>query len=216
MLAIVIGVCFVQIFPNSKVLALDSNSPLFDQNQQTSASKEKVPTPLALPEEIPNPSPGIFSTLLRLLFALALTIGLVIATIWCLKIVWEKRGWNNQADEGKPVKVLTSTFLSPRKVIHLVEIGKRILVVGAGTDEMNCLDVITQPEEVEALRQAAQQGFPKVFRHVLQKHETAEQEEETQKIVEESTKVVGGYVEKLRKISQKKKTTSGLVDEEKF
>jgi flagellar biogenesis protein FliO len=214
---VVVGVCFFQVFPNLKVLALDSNSPLFEQNQQTSTSnKENVSTPLALPEETPSPSPWDFSTLVRLLFGLSLTIGLIVATIWILKFVWEKRGWNNQLDEGKPIKVLTSTYLSPRKVIHLVEVGKRILVIGAGTDEMNCLDVITQPEEVEALRQTAQQGFPKVFSRILQKHETIEQEEETQKIVEESRKVVGGYVDKLKKISQKKKTTIGSIDEEKL
>jgi len=212
---LVISVCFFVIFSYSKALALDSNSSFFDQNPQTAASKDKVSTPLALPEETPNPSPGIFSTFIRLLFALSLTIGLIFATVWCLKIVWEKRGWSNQIDEGKPIKVLASTFLAPRKIIHLVEIGKRVLVIGTGADEVNCLDVITQPEEIETLRQATQQGFPKVFSRILQKHEVVEQEAETKKILEESRQVVDGYVEKLKKISRKKKTSGEPKDEEK-
>lgn len=202
LVGLVLGACLFVSVPSS-VLALDSNSPLFQPDQQdknTTVDKAKPTAPLPLPEEAPNPSPGIFSTLVRLLFALGLTIGLIFATVWGLKIIWEKKGWNALGDENKPIRVLTSAFLAPRKTIHLVEIGKRILVVGVGNDEVSCLDVITNPEEVELLRNSTQQGFPKVFNRALQKQEMVHQEAETQRIVEESNQLVGGYVEKLKKI----------------
>jgi len=208
LLGLVLGVClFMSI--SSPVLALDSNSPLFQQDKNTTDDKAASSAPLALPQETPNPSPGIFSTLIRLLLALGLTIGLIIATVWGLKLVWEKKGWNAIGEGNKPIRILTSAFLAPRKTIHLVEIGKRILVVGVGNDEVSCLDVITNPDEVELLRNSTQQGFPKVFNRVLQKHEVVQQEAETQKIVEESNELVGGYVEKLKKISRHKKNNSG-------
>lgn len=194
-------------------MALDSNSPLFDQTPVASAGVSSVRQPMALPEESPNPSPGLFSTLARLIFALAVTLGLIVLTIWGLKWVWEKKGWNQWAEEGKVIRVLASTYLSPRKTIHLVEVGKRILVVGVGGDEMTCLDVIREPEEVEALRGTAQQGFPKIFNRVVQRHDAADQQAETKRIFEESSKAVGGYVAKLK--NMKKKGTSEPMDGDK-
>lgn len=183
---------------------MEPNSPLFDQSTPSAAST--VSQPLALPEESPNPSPGFFSTLVRLLLALAITIGLIFVTVWGLKIIWEKRGWNNVVDEGKPVRILTSTYLAPRKTIHLVEVANRILVLGVGNEEVNCLEVIREPAEVESLREATQPGFHKIFTRITQKHETAQKEVETQKIIEESSRLVGGYLEKLKKITKDKKT----------
>ena len=110
-LLLTLGVCFFCLGGASRAHALDSSSPLFDQGKPAPAEKDKSTQPLALPEETPNPSPGIFSTFLKLVLALALTCGLVFATVWGLKLVWENRGWNSLAEEGKPVKVLTSTYL---------------------------------------------------------------------------------------------------------
>src|SRR5205823_5331151 len=109
LLGLVLGVWLFQPFFASKALAVDSNSPLFEKKQNDYADKEKTAEPLALPEETPNPSPGLFSTLLRIFFALALIIGLIVVTVWGVKFVWGKQGWNNLGEQGKPIKVLTST-----------------------------------------------------------------------------------------------------------
>lgn len=210
--SLLLGVCLFGIWA-PKALALDSDSPLFDQTPVASAGVSTTRQPMALPEESPNPSPGLFSTLARLVFALAVTLGLIVLTVWGLKWVWEKKGWNQWAEEGKTIRILASTYISPRKTIHLVEVGKRILVVGAGGDEMTCLDIIREPEEVEALRGATQQGFPKIFNRVVQRHETADHQAETKRILEESSKAVGDYVAKLKNI--KKKDASEPVDGEK-
>jgi flagellar biogenesis protein FliO len=206
MLGLILGVWFFQPFFTTKVLALDSNSPLFEKNQGNAVDvdKDKSAPPLALPEETPNPSPGLFSTLVRVIFALTIIVGLIVITVWGVKLVWEKQGWNHLSEPGKPIKILSTTYLGPQKSIQLVEIGKRLLVVGVGKEEVNCLDVISQPEEVEALKQATQQGFPKIFSRIVQKHETVQQEADTHKIIAESNELVGGYVAKLKKISKKK------------
>jgi len=172
------------------------------------SEKDKISQPLALPEETPNPSPSFLSTLARVFLALAIIVGLIILTVWGVKYIWDRQGWNTLGEQTKPIKILTTTYLAPRKALHLIEVGKRLLVVGVGNDEINCLDVITEPGEVEFLRQATQQGFPKVFSRVLQKTESAQNEVETKKIIEESNQLVGVYVEKLKKISKKKKGES--------
>jgi flagellar biogenesis protein FliO len=202
---IISGVCLFQCFGVTPAFALEPNSSLFDQSQPSDVGKGNAAQPLALQEESTTPPPGVWDTFFRLLFSLGLTIGLIIAVIWGLKLAREKWGWNNRAEEGKPVRVLTSTYLAPRKVIYLVEIGKRILVVGSGNDEICCLDVIDNPDEVELLRQSTQQKFARIMSQIQKQHETIGQVAETKKIIEEGNQIVDGYVEKLKNISNRKK-----------
>ena len=196
-LSFLLGVCFFQAIP--KAFALEPNSPLF---QQTPGSS-KTSQPLALPEEKPEPLPSFFSVFARIILALAIIIALIYLTVWGLKVVWEKRGWNKTAEEGKLIRVLTSTYLAPRKTIHLVEVGKRILVVGVGNEEIHCLDVITSQEEVESLKQGAAGAFPDLLQKFLHRQEAPRGEEETKKIIEEGKEALGGYVEKLKKMSKR-------------
>ena len=200
----ILGVCLtLSLFPGN-ASAIDPASSLFDNHQANSSDKDKPSQPLALPEETPNPSPSVFSILARIFLSLVFIGGLIFLTVWGVKWVWERQGWNNPAEQGKPIKVLSSTFLAPRKSIHLVEIGKRMLVVGVGTDELNCLDVITEPDEIEDLRRITQDGFPRLFARAINRNESIQNKAETKKIIEESNQVVGGYLDKLKKISKKK------------
>jgi flagellar biogenesis protein FliO len=206
---IISGVCLFQCFGITPAFALEPNSALFDQSQPSAAGKGNVAQPLALQEETTTPPPGVWDTFFRLVFSLGLTIGLIVAVIWCLKLVREKWGWNIRTEEGKPVRVLTSTYLSSRKAIYLVEVGKRILVVGSGNNEICCLDVIDEPDEVELLRQSTQQNFARIISRIQKQHETVEKVAETKKIIEEGNQIVDGYVEKLKNISNRKKPDEG-------
>jgi flagellar biogenesis protein FliO len=201
-----LGLCAFYFANASRALAIESTSPLFQQNQPgVNSQQEKPGQPMALPEETPNPSPGIFATFIRLILALALTVGLILVTVWGLKIVWEKRGLTNNADEAKPIKVLTSTYLAPRKAIHLVEVGSRILVLGVGNDEITRLDVITDPAEVESIRQSTQTGFPNILDRLMHREVVEKTDAETQQMIAESNETVGGYVEKLKRAGRKRK-----------
>ncbi len=204
-LGLVLGICYFLPGASFVQAQVDEKSTLFQQGPSTSFHSAPVSQPMALPEEASTPSPGLFSAFARLVLALAVTIGLIVVTVWGLKWIWERRGLGQWAEEGKAIRVLASAFLSPRKSIYLVEVGKRILVVGVGGEEMTCLDVIREEGEVEALRGATQQGFPGVFNRVMQNHQTADTEAEAKRILEESNQAVGGYVAQLR--NMKKKST---------
>jgi len=208
-----LSLCVLFFINNSHVFA-DDLSPIYQEAQTgVNAQAEKQAQPLALPEESANPSPGIFSTFIRLVLALALTVGLIFVTVWGLKIVWEKRGLTNNVDENKPIKILTSTYLAPRKTIHLVEVGNRILVLGVGSDEITRLDVINDPAEVASIRQLTQAGFPNILERLIQREVTVKTDEETRQMIAEGNEAVGGYVEKLKRASRKKKEEEANSDE---
>lgn len=195
----------------SRAFAIESTSPLFQENQTGSSSQQaNQGQPLALPETSSSPTPGVFSTFIRLVLAIGLTVGLIYATIWGLKIVWEKRGLTNNADETKPIKVLTSTYLAPRKAIHLVEVGNRILVLGVGNDEITRLDVIVDPTEVQLIRQSTQMGFPNILERLIKREAVEKIDEETQQMIAESNEAVSDYVGKLKKTKHKRKEENDI------
>ena len=184
--------------------AIDSNSALFNSGTNPSSSSA-AGQPLDLPDATPNPAPGFSSIIFRLLAALVVTVALIYLTVWGLKFIWEKRGWTSAVDEGKPIRILASSYLAPRKTVQLVEVGNRVLVVGVGHEEVNCLDVITDPEEVKALKLAARQGFSEIFQRTVRQQDGSTPESDAQKFFEESRQMVGGYLEKLKKISKNPK-----------
>jgi flagellar biogenesis protein FliO len=189
---------------NQCVWAIDSNSALFSQNSPQSSSVTS-PQALALPEATPNPAPSFFSILARLLLALGVTVGLIYVTIWGLKLIWEKQGWNVKVDEGKPIRVLNSMHLGPRKTVQVIEIGKRLLVLGVGHEEVNCLTVITEPDEIDSIKQASQTAFPHLLQRVVRKQEGATTDSAPENIFVESRQVMDGYLNKLKTISKRKK-----------
>jgi flagellar protein FliO/FliZ len=184
--------------------AIDASSPLFSQNSQPSSVDSPSQT-VALPEATPNPAPSFFSIFFRLLVALGITVGLIYATVWGLKLIWEKQGWNVKVDEGKPIRVLNSMHLGPRKTIQVVEVGKRLLVLGVGHEEVNCLSVITEPDEIETIKQASQTAFPNLLQRVVRKQEGVTPDSAPEKVFEESRQLIDGYLDKLKTISKRKK-----------
>jgi flagellar biogenesis protein FliO len=197
---------------------VDSNSALFQQGTASTsgASKNAVDAsnavaPLALPEEKPQPAPGLWFILFKMLAALFLTIGLIVLCVWGLKVFWGKQGWESKQSSDRPLKVLASAHLAPRKQVHLIEVGKRILVVGSGRDEVTSLGVIQDPEEMEMIRQSAraETGFTDVLRRAWSRQESGKTREEASRLAEEGREAIGGWVDKLRDLSKKSKSGPG-------
>ncbi|MGH7739223.1 MAG: FliO/MopB family protein [bacterium] len=180
--------------------AIDSDSSLFSPSATSSTAQT-----LALPTATPSPAPGFFSILLRLVFALAITIGLIYLTVLGLKMIWDKQAWNVKVDDGKPIRVLSSLHLGPRKSLQVVEIGKKLLVLGVGHEEIHCLSEITEPEEIEIIKQAGMRTFPNLLQRVVRKQEGVAGEPAPEKFFEESRQVLGGYLDKLKAVSKRKK-----------
>jgi flagellar protein FliO/FliZ len=202
-----LGLCFLYFGKTSCVFAdVTADSPIYQQDPAgVNTPSEKAGQPLALPDTVDNSSPSVFSTFFHIILNLGLIIGFIFITVWCLKMVWEKRGITNNVDETKPIKILTSTYLAPRKAIHLVEVGNRILVLGVGNDEITRLDVITDPAEMEMIRQSTQAGFSNILERLIHREVAEKTDADTQQMIVESNATVSGYVEKLKRTSGKRK-----------
>jgi flagellar biogenesis protein FliO len=54
--------------------------------------------------------------------------------------------------EGKPIKVLSTGFLAPRKSIALVEVAGDVLVIGISNDQISLLGNVQDPERIEQIK----------------------------------------------------------------
>lgn len=207
-----LGVCLL-VGALTQARAVDEQSGIFQDQPGKVSTPGSQSAPLALPEEPQSPSPGIFSTLLRLVLALGVTIGLAVLTIWGLKWVWENKGLAQAGEEGKPIRVFHTTYLAPRISIQLVEIGSKVLVLGVGHEEIRCLDVIKDPGEIADLKENAPTAFPQTLQKILKHKEAREKGERAQVAIRESHEAVGEYVQKLKSLKKKKNSSDSPMGE---
>lgn len=87
--------------------------------------------------------------------ALALVIGL----IFCAKCILRRLGAGRSTRGGASIiEVLTRTSVSARHSVILLRVGSRLLLVAAGSDGMNTLTEIDDPEQVSELLGAVERA----------------------------------------------------------
>lgn len=99
---------------------------------QDSAPAAPTPTPTsALPE--------LGASLLQMLFGLAAVIVILLACLWLLRRVAAPRS-------GQHLSVLGATAVGPRERVVLVEVGKRVLVLGVAPGRVSRLHDLDRDE----------------------------------------------------------------------
>ena len=92
----------------------------------------------------------LFSASLKM----ASMLGLVLGLIFVVFHLFKKFGLKNSVfgGEGKPIKVLSTGFLAPRKSIALVEVAGDILVIGISNDQISLLSNVQDPGRIEKIK----------------------------------------------------------------
>ncbi|THF64448.1 flagellar biosynthetic protein FliO [Pseudothauera rhizosphaerae] len=75
-----------------------------------------------------------------MLFGLVVVIAILLATLWALKRLSGPRGAVGQ------LRVLGATSVGPRERVVLVELGKKVLVLGVGQGNVRTLHVMEADE----------------------------------------------------------------------
>jgi len=102
-------------------------------------------------EEKEGNSVGLVSSGLRMLTTLSLVLGLIFLLFFGFKKYVLK---NTAFGGGKLVKVLSTSFIAPKKNIALVEIAGEILVLGVSDQNISLLTNIREPRRVEEIKSA--------------------------------------------------------------
>jgi len=84
----------------------------------------------------------------RVLTALAVVVGLIFVLRWAARAIFKLPGSRGSI---RGVRVLGRTVISPKQQVMLLQVGRRIVVVGDCAGQMHPLAEITEPDEVASL-----------------------------------------------------------------
>ncbi len=85
----------------------------------------------------------------KMLTTLAFVVGLMFLLFYVFKKLVAKQGMFGTAD--KPIRVLSTGFLGPKKSIAMVEVAGRVLILGVANDQITLLSSLEDEDEVARL-----------------------------------------------------------------
>ncbi len=93
-----------------------------------------------------------FASLVKMISALAVVLGVMLAGLWAIRKFMHKTG--AKADEGRMIRVLSTRYLGPKSSILLLDVLGSVIVVGVTGTRMTLLTTITDEDALERLRSA--------------------------------------------------------------
>ncbi len=105
------------------------------------------PTASTRPAGTMKATPGGFDTT-RVVLSLAIVLGLIFVLRWLSQRLFGK---TVAGRASRAVQVLSRNVISPKQQLLVVQVGRRLVVVGDSGQQMNPLCEITDPDEITAL-----------------------------------------------------------------
>lgn len=93
---------------------------------------------------------SLVSSFLKMIFALAIVLGVLIGVMYFVKMFMQQTG--SAPDDQALINVISSRYLGPKNRIILVEIIDKIVVVGISNQQMTTLACIDDPLAREKIR----------------------------------------------------------------
>lgn len=119
--------------PASTAATTSSTTPKSSTTRATTVAADD-PENQPIPEGSGGPvsvSGGMGGTLMRLIFGLALVVGLIFAVWHVLRRVQRSRYPSVEPDVSGLIGVVATTPLGPNRALHLVRVGEEVVLVGA-------------------------------------------------------------------------------------
>ncbi len=93
---------------------------------------------------------SMVSAFLKMIFALAIVLGLLIGVMYFIKIFMQRTG--PVGDSSSLINILSSKYLGPKSSIILVEVMEQVIVVGVSGQQMTPLARIDDPLTIAKMK----------------------------------------------------------------
>ncbi len=93
---------------------------------------------------------SLISSFLKMIFALAIVLGLLIGVMYFVKMFMQQKGV--VSDNSALINVISSKYLGPKSRIVLVEVLDQLLVVGIADQQMTTLACIDDPLAITKIK----------------------------------------------------------------
>jgi flagellar biosynthetic protein FliO len=91
-----------------------------------------------------------FSSLLKMVSALAVVLGIMIGAMFFLRKFIKGTGTN--LDDGNYIKIISTRYIGPKCSIMLMDVLNSIVVVGIANNQITMLTTISDPKSLELLK----------------------------------------------------------------
>ncbi|MBE9546727.1 MAG: flagellar biosynthetic protein FliO [Proteobacteria bacterium] len=92
----------------------------------------------------------LFPALLKMISALAVVLGVMLAAMYFFRKIMSKTGAGG--GDGEFIKVISNRYLGPKSSIMLVDVLGSIIVIGISNNQMSMLTTISDPQSLERLK----------------------------------------------------------------
>ena len=92
-----------------------------------------------------------FSSLVTMVSALAVVLGIMIAAVYFLKKFI--KGGGTGIDDGKFIKIISTRYIGPKCSIMLMDVLSNIIVVGIANNQITMLATIADPKLLAHLKE---------------------------------------------------------------
>ncbi|ABC77213.1 flagellar biosynthetic protein FliO [Syntrophus aciditrophicus] len=93
---------------------------------------------------------SFFPSLLKMLFALAIVLGMMIGAMYFIKRILHST--TPEIDRGALIRIVASRYLGPKNSIMVVDVAGQIIVIGLSNQQMTVLKTISDKEALERMR----------------------------------------------------------------
>ena len=90
------------------------------------------------------------ASLVKMISALAVVLGVMLASLWAVRKFMKKTGTG--VDDEQKIRVLSTRYLGPKSSIMLLDVLGNVIVVGVTGSQISMLTTITDEESLERLR----------------------------------------------------------------
>ena len=95
-------------------------------------------------------SPELFPSILKMISALAVTVGIMVVVIYLFKKIMKKTGGG--IDDGKLIRILSTKYLGPKNSVMLIDVLGDIILIGISGSQISLLTKIVDPGSREQLK----------------------------------------------------------------
>lgn len=92
-----------------------------------------------------------FSSLVKMVSALAVVLGIMIAAMYFLKKYM--KGTRTGIDDGKFIKIISTRYIGPKCSIMLMDVLNSVIVIGLANNQITMLTTITDPKSLDRLKE---------------------------------------------------------------
>lgn len=195
----------------------------------TSASAQPIPirktphndsTPTTNPQDASQPAekqttrPGPGFDMWKMALSLAIVLSLIFILRWVSSYLMGNRGIVRGPEV---IQIVSRKIVAPKQQMMLVQVGRRVVLVGNSGGQMNALAEIDDPEEIAELLGRAQterpesitRAFGSLFKRAEEKYETApetglppEESPRDDATLEETRSELSGLMDRVKEMSK--------------